>query len=42
MRKGQVSRAWENLCMAMLGEQFMVIDYLEFDFVLISIVLGRE
>lgn len=25
LRKGQVGRAWENLCMAMLGEQFMVI-----------------
>ncbi|XP_044726513.1 eukaryotic translation initiation factor 4E type 2 [Chrysoperla carnea] len=24
LRKGQVGRAWENLCMAMLGEQFMV------------------
>ncbi|XP_065169892.1 eukaryotic translation initiation factor 4E type 2 isoform X2 [Atheta coriaria] len=23
VRKGQASRAWENLCMAMLGEQFM-------------------
>jgi len=23
LRKGQVGRAWENLCMAMLGEQFM-------------------
>lgn len=24
LRKGQIGRAWENLCMAMLGEQFMV------------------
>ncbi|XP_031333655.1 eukaryotic translation initiation factor 4E type 2 isoform X1 [Photinus pyralis] len=23
LRKGQVGRAWENLCMAMLGEQFV-------------------
>ncbi|GJQ84459.1 4EHP [Trypoxylus dichotomus] len=23
LRKGQAGRAWENLCMAMLGEQFM-------------------
>jgi hypothetical protein len=25
LRKEQAGRAWENLCMAMLGEQFMVI-----------------
>lgn len=25
LRKGQAARAWENLCMAMLGEQFMVM-----------------
>lgn len=24
LRKGQAGRAWENLCMAMLGEQFVV------------------
>lgn len=24
LRKGLIGRAWENLCMAMLGEQFMV------------------
>lgn len=26
LRKGQAGRAWENLCMAMLGEQFMAGD----------------
>lgn len=25
LRKEQAGRAWENLCMAMLGEQFVVI-----------------
>lgn len=24
LRKAQTGRAWEDLCMAMLGEQFMV------------------
>lgn len=33
LRKGQVGRAWENLCMAMLGEQFMV----NMNFILIEI-----
>lgn len=28
LRKGQIGRAWENLCMAMLGEQFMVNKHL--------------
>lgn len=26
LRKNQIDRAWENVCMAMLGEQFMVED----------------
>lgn len=44
VRKGQVSRAWENLCMAMLGEQFMVSDYCKVYSVLLFLLLqaGNE